>query len=127
MAEHEEEVVLAEESFTFDPTDADVLELDVADLREQPDITYPAVLLSGVLFTDCLKVLKYFKRKSYREFPTWLELPDGGGFTCIGTMQLDSQVLQLLRHLRIGVTIYFSTENIETLDLNDPAVIEKYI
>lgn len=127
MPEFEEEVVLGEESFGFSPTDADTFELDVMDLREQPGITYPAVLLSNVLFTDCLKVLQAVKKPSYREFPVWVELPSDGGFSNIGTLQIDSDVLLLLRHLRISVAIYFDAERVEVLDLDDPAVLEKFI
>lgn len=127
MFELDEEVVLGEESFEYSPTDANVLELDILDLREQQGIEYPAVLLSNVLFTDCLKVLQSIKRDSYREMPIWVELPDSSGFNNIGTLQLDSDVLLLLRHLRISVTMYYDAEHVEVLDLNNPAVLEKFI
>lgn len=126
MAEFDE-VVLGEESFGFSPTDADTFELDVLDLRDQEGITYPAVLLSNVLFTDCLRVLQSVKRTSYREMPVWVELPNEGGFKNIGTLQLDSDVLLLLRHLRICVTLYYDSEHVEVLDLDNPDVLEKFL
>lgn len=122
-----EEVSLSTESFEFDPSNADTLELDILDLRDQEGVTYPAVLLSNVLFTDCLRILQSVKRTSYRQMPVWVELPDSSGFENIGQLQLDSDVLLLLRHLRICVTLYFDAEHIEVLDLDNPSVIEKFI
>lgn len=122
-----ENIPLTEQSFDFSPTDSDVFDLNVPDLREQPGITYPAVLLSNVLFVDCLRVLQSIKRKSYRDFPLWVEVPDDGGFSNVGAIQLDSEVLLLLRHLRINVTLYLSEDDVEVLDLNDPETIEKFI
>ena len=122
-----EEIVLGSESFDFSPDNPDTFELDVLDFREQPGLEYPAVLLSNVLFTDCLKVLQAVKRESYREFPLWIEMPDGDGFSNVGTLQIDSDTLLLLRHLRIGVTIYFDSDTVESLDLDDPEVLERYV
>lgn len=126
MAEFED-IVLPEESFDFDPTTSDVLELDVADLRDRGDLVYPAVLLSRVLFKDCLLVLQARKRPSYRELETWIELPDGDGFQKIGTLQMDSDMLLTLRHLHIGVTLYYDYDNMEVLDLENPDVLERFI
>lgn len=124
--ESDEEVILSTESFEFNPENPDTFDLGIADLREQPGITYPAVLLSNVLFTDCLRVLQSVKKQSYREFPLWVELPSDG-FANVGTLQINSDTLLLLRHLRIGVTIYFSPDNVDSLNLDDVSVLEKFI
>lgn len=126
MAEFED-ISLEEESFDFDPTSADVFELEVVDFREQTDVNYPAVVLSRVLFRDCLLVLQARKRQSYREMETWVELPDGDGFQKIGTLQMDSDMLLTLRHLRIGVTLYYNNEEMEVLNLEDPEVLERFV
>ena len=126
MAEFED-ISLEEESFGFDPTSADVFELEIVDFREQADVNYPAVVLSRVLFRDCLVVLQARKRQSYREMETWVELPDGEGFQKIGTLQMDSDMLLTLRHLRIGVTLYYDSDEMEVLNLEDPEVLERFI
>ena len=113
--------------YDFDPGDVDILDLDVLDFRDTEGLVYPAILLSGVLFSDCLKVLNSKKRKSYREVDTWVELPDAEGFTHIGTIQLDSEILLLLRHLGIIATLYISSEEIQVLDLHDPEVLERFL
>ena len=115
------------EEFGFDPTDVDSFDLGIPDFREQSDLEYPAVLLSKVLFTDCLKVLKSRKRKSYREMDTWIELPDSSGYQKIGTMQIDSDTLLVLRHLKIGVTMYYSEDSLEVLNLEDPDTLERFV
>lgn len=116
-----------EEVFSFDPTDADVLDLGIRDLRDEEGLEYPALLLSNVLFVDALKVLQASKRESYRAVDVWLELPEGDGFQKIGSMQADSELMVALRHLKIAATLYYSAEDFEALDLNDPAVLEKFI
>lgn len=123
----EDQLRLTTESYDFDPTVPDVLTLDIADLREQEGLEYPAVLLSNVLFMDCLKVLQSVKRESYRQMQVWIELPDTGEFRCIGEMQIDSDVLLLLRHLKIQVTMYYDEENLEFLDLEDPETFERFL
>ena len=123
-----DEIILGEDlPFDFDPKDADAFDLGVKDLRDQEGLEYPAVLLSGISFTDCLKVLQSRKKASYREMDIWVELPDDAGFQCVGTMQMDSDTLLILRHLQIRVTIYFDKELVETLDLNNPATLERFV
>lgn len=127
MSELEEVALSGEEEFGFDPTQVDTFDLGIADVREQEGFTYPAILLSRVLFTDCLKVLQSRKRSSYREMDTWIELPGDEGFQKIGTLQMDSDTLLVLRLLRIGVTMYYSEGELETLDLDDPEVLERFV
>lgn len=130
MNESEDLLVLEDEgseNFKFDPTNADLFDLGAPDLRDQEGLVYPAILLSNVLFMDCLNVLKTLKRPSYREVDTWVELNGGQEFQHIGSIQLDSQILLALRYLHVGVTAYYSHEELEVLDLNNPTVIEQFI
>lgn len=118
---------LPELGFDTSPLSLDDVSLGFQDFRDEPGVTYPALLLSNVHFLDALKVLKQAKRDSYRSVSVWAELPNGEGFSDMGTIQLDSTVLLLLRHLHIGAVVYYSREEIEALDLNDPAVLERFI
>lgn len=122
-----DEIDLVDESYVCSPLDADVLALDVLDLREQEGFTFPAILLSRVLFQDCLKVLQSCKRSSYREMDVWVELPAESGFNKIGSIQVDSDVLLLLRHLGIQATMYYTEDRMEVLNLDDPEVLEKFV
>lgn len=116
-----------EEEFSFDPTDTDVLDLGIKDFRDEEGLEYPALLLSNVLFVDAFKVLQANKRESYRSVDVWLEMPEGDGYQKVGSMQADSELLLALRHLKIAATIYYSKENFEALDLNDPEVLERFV
>lgn len=115
------------EDFSFDPGNSDSFSLDMPDFREQKGLEYPALLLSNVLFMDCLTVLSKIKRPSFREVDTWVELEDGAGYQHIGSIQLDSTVLLTLRFLHIRATAYYSSESIQVLDLEDPTVLEQFI
>ena len=119
----DENVELFDTSFDFDSSDSDILGLDVKDLRDQPGITYPAVLLTGIQFVDSLRVLQASKKPSYRDVDVWVELAGEGEFQHIGTIQLTSDILLLLRYLRIGLTIYYSADRLENVDLLDASVI----
>lgn len=127
MSISEEFELISDDDLGFSSTDVDSFDVDVADFRDQEGLTYPAMLLTRVLFMDSLLVLKSQKRSSYREIPVWLELDGGEGYQEMGTLQLTSDILLLLRHLHIGVTMYWSYDIVETLDLSNPAVLEKYI
>ena len=120
-------IELNELSFGFNPSDVDSFDLGVNDLRDQKDIEYPAILLSGILFSDCIRLLQSKKRPSYREMDVWIEMPDDGGFQKIGTLQIDSDILLLLHTLHIRATLYLSKDDVETLDLSDPDTIERFI
>ena len=109
-----------------DAVSIDELLQSVKDLRDEPGVEFPALLLSGVLFRDSLEVLKSAKRESYRSVDLWVENSDGG-YVHIGDIQLDSKVLLLLRFLRISATMYYDKERVEVLNLNDPEVIERVI
>ena len=117
---------LLEEDFGFDPTDSD-LDLGIRDLSDEEGVEYPALLLSNILFTDVLKVLKELKRDSYRTVDVWLELQDSGDFVQFTPLPLDSRLLIVLRHLKVQATAYWSPQDIEVLDLKDPCVIEKFL
>jgi len=130
MSEPEEatfDLVAEDEDFSFDPSNVDSFDLDVSDFREQEGLVYPAMLLSRVLWKDCLMVLTAQKRQSYRMVPVWFEGENGEGYEQIGEIQLTSDILLVLRHLRIGVTMYWSHDNVEVLNLENPEVIERFI
>ena len=127
MSELDDFVAGVEEAYSFDPASVDTFDLGVKDFRDQEGVTYPALLLSRVLFMDCMRVLQSSKRASYREVDTWLELPDNEGFSHVGSLQLDSDALLVLRHLGIAVTLYYDEEHMEVLDLNDPETLMKFI
>lgn len=127
MSEDNELLEVSEESFDFDPNLPDSFVIEIADLRDREDVEYPALLLSNVLFMDCLRVLKANNRKSYRSVDTWVELSDNNEFQHIGELPLSSDTLLALRHLRIRATLYVDAETVEVLDLESPEVIEKFI
>ena len=127
MPELDEFVQGVNEEFSFDPALVDTFDLGVKDFRDQEGVTYPALLLSKVLFMDCVRVLQSSKRSSYREVETWLELPSDEGYSNIGTLQLDSDALLVLRHLGICATIYYDRDNMEVLNLNDPETLMKFV
>lgn len=127
MNENEELLTVAEEDYSFDPSEIDSFELGMSDFREQEGVTYPALLLSNVLFADSLRLLQTLKKRSYREVPVWVEFEDGQSYQNIGTLQLDSDLLLVLRHLRISATVYYDAENWEALQLDSPEVLEKFI
>lgn len=127
MTENEELLAVAEEDYSFDPSDIDSFDLGISDFREQEGVTYPAMLLSNVLFADSLRLLQTLKKSSYREVPVWVELGDGQTFENIGTLQLDSDLLLVFRHLHICVTVYYDKDHWETLNLEEPEVLEKFI
>lgn len=122
-----EDFILEDESFDFDPKSPDVPDIGIIDFRDQEGVTYPALLLSRVLFRDCLTVIKARAHKSYREVDTWIELPDGDGFQRIGVLQLDSDMLLTLRYLKIVATVYYDKETVEVLDLDNWELLERFL
>ncbi len=109
------------------------IDLDVADLSLGfVDVTtvegfeYPAMVITGVSFADTLKVLKTRARKSYRSIDVWLDLEDGSPPTNIGTLPLELETLLVMRYLGVGVTLYFTSDRVETLDLSDVSVLERF-
>ncbi len=115
------------EDFSFNPNDADSFSLDTPGFREQEGLVYPALLLTNVMFMDCLHVLKQMKKPSFREFDTWVELNSGQGYQHIGSIQWTSDVALALRYLHVGVTVYYDSEQLEVVDLNDPETLMRLI
>lgn len=127
LSASEDLILPSDETFTFDPSDADALSLDIRDFREEEGLEYPALLLSNVLFMDALKVLQASKRESYRTIDVWLDLEEEGSFHKIGSVQADSELLVTLRYLQIAATMYYSHDNFEALDLNSSDLLEKFV
>lgn len=110
------------------------IDFDIADLSFGfSDVTsiagfqYPAMVLSGVVFQDTLRVLQTRARESYRAFDVWLDMEDGNQPVKIGTLPLELETLLVMRYLGVRCTVYFSEDNFELLDLSDTAVLEKYL
>lgn len=107
--------------------DISELSLNIVDVTTLPDFKYPAMLITGVLFQDTLKVLKTKARESYRSVDVWLDMEDGSSPENIGTLPMDMEVFLIMRYLNVRVTLYLSPDNVETLDLAQPDVLEKFM
>ncbi len=123
------------ELFDLSQTSEDLgvdLEVEGLDI-ERVDVTtligfqYPAMVLTGVVFKDTLKVLKTRFRESYRSVDVWLDLEDGSKPTNIGTLPLELETLLLMRYLGITVTLYLGPETVESVDLSNPSKLEDFI
>lgn len=106
-------------------TDFTKLTFDSPKLEETTGFAYPALLLCNVGFHDVLRVLKAYRRDSYRCIDVWVSVEDT--YSNIGTLQLTSDVLLLLKRLSIKVIAYWDAERTEVVDLNDPRLLEKFI
>lgn len=107
--------------------DISQLSLNVVDVTTLPDFKYPAMLLTGVLFQDTLKVLQTKAKKSYRSVDVWLDMEDGSSPENIGALPMDMEVFLIMRYLNVRVTLYLSPDSVETLDLTQTDVLEKFM
>lgn len=107
--------------------DISELSLGLSDITTLPDFQYPAMLLTGVVFQDTLKVLKTRARESYRSIDVWLDMEDGNSPVKVGTLPLEMETLLVMRYLGVRVTAYLSPDVVEDLDLSDADVLEKYM
>lgn len=103
------------------------IDLGLVDVTTLPEFRYPAMVLTGVVFKDTLRVLKTRFRESYRSVDVWLDLEDGSEPSKIGTLPLELEVLLTMRYLGISVTLYLQPDNVESLDLSNPSVLEDFI
>lgn len=127
-----EEDDLSTDCVAIDSTDLDEalvdfskLSLDAPKLEDSPNFAYPALLLCNVGFQDVLRVLKAYRKESYRAVDVWVSIDDT--YSCSGTMQLTSDVLLLLKRLCVKVIAYWDAEHTEVLDLGDSRTLEKFI
>ena len=115
------------------PEDLDIeyditgLSLDLVDVTAQEGFKYPAMVITGVVFQDTLKVLKRRVRDSFRAFDVWLDMEDGSSPTNIGTLPLEMETLLVMRYLGVRVTVYLTPDEVETLDLSDASVLERFM
>lgn len=115
------------------PEDLDIeyditgLSLDLVDVTAQEGFNYPAMVITGVVFQDTLKVLKTRVRDSFRAFDVWLDMEDGSSPTNIGTLPLEMETLLVMRYLGVRVTVYLTPDEVETLDLSDASVLERFM
>ena len=103
------------------------LSLDLVDVTAQEGFKYPAMVITGVVFQDTLKVLKTRVRDSFRAFDVWLDMEDGSSPTNIGTLPLEMETLLVMRYLGVRVTVYLTPDEVETLDLSDASVLERFM
>ena len=115
------------------PEDLDIeyditgLSLDLVDVTAQEGFKCPAMVITGVVFQDTLKVLKTRVRDSFRAFDVWLDMEDGSSPTNIGTLPLEMETLLVMRYLGVRVTVYLTPDEVETLDLSDASVLERFM
>lgn len=103
------------------------LDLGFGDITAVEGFQYPAMVLTGVVFQDALKVLQTRVRQSYRSFDVWLDMEDGNSPVKIGTLPMELETLLVMRYLEIGVTLYLSSDKVESLDLSDTEVLERFM
>ena len=101
--------------------------LDSVDVRALPGFNYPAMLISGVKFKDTLRVLQTVHRSSYRSFDVWIDLGDGTEPVKQGKLPASIETFLAMRYLGLNVTLYWGYSEVDTLDLRDVSVLEKFI
>lgn len=99
----------------------------LADIRDQPGFNYPSMLIYGIKFRDTMRVLQALHRESYRLWDVWAEVEGEAMPIKIGQLPADSKTFLTLRYLGLNVTLYLTEDVVDTLNLKDPAAIEKYI
>lgn len=109
--------------------DLDVTGLDIGlvDVTTLPGFQYPAMVLTGVVFKDTLRVLQTRVRESYRSYDVWLDLEDGSAPSQIGKLPLELETLLTMRYLGISVTLYLQPDLVKSVDLSNPVELEDFI
>ena len=98
---------------------------DFKDIREIEGIEYPFLLLSGVEYINVLSLLSNSDKGSCRSINSWILVDDE--YTQINPIALTFNTLILMRNLGVTLTIYASKDRVDTINLKDPKVLEKYI
>lgn len=107
--------------------EAESITNEIYDVRAEQGFEYPAMLITGIKFQDTLRVLKSVRQESYRLFDVWLDLEDGNPPVKQGTLPANSDTFLIMRYLGLRVTLYLDENNIQSLDLQDPSVLESFI
>ncbi len=103
------------------------LALGSVDVTEMEGFQYPAMVLTGVVFQDTLKVLQTRAHESYRAFDVWLDMEDGNSPVKIGTLPMELETLLVMRYLGVRVTLYLSSDSVRPLDLSDTETLEEFM
>lgn len=107
--------------------EATAVSSDLIDIRELDGFKYPSMLVSGVKFNDALRVLQTVYHPSYRNFDVWIDLDDGSPPVLQGSLPADVTTFLTMRYLGLHVTLYLSREVVQSLDLQNPEVLEEFI
>lgn len=113
-----------QEIFDLDFIDPD-FSANFADIRDTEGIEYPFLLLSNVAYINVLSLLSNSDTGSCRSINSWILVDNE--FTQIKPIALTFNTLILMRNLGVTITIYASENKVNTLNLKDPKVLEKYI
>lgn len=100
---------------------------EAEDIRFQPGFQYPALLVSGIKFYDTIKILETTYRESVYLFDVWLDLEDGNPPVKQGKLPATIETFLVMRYLDLRVTVYGGEDVVETLDLSNPNVLERFI
>lgn len=113
-----------EELYDLDFIDPDFND-DVKDIRDIEGIEYPFLLLSNIEYINVLSLLSNSDKGSCRSINSWVFVDDE--YVQINPLALTFNTLILMRNLGVTLTIYASNERVDTVNLKDPKVLEKYI
>lgn len=109
----------------LDLMDLDVTDIGLSDLRNVKGIEYPCALIGNVYVVDVLPLVNVMDCESSRRFPAWIFVD--GTFEQIGGISLTFDTVFLMRQLGLSLTIYENEETIESLNLHNLDILEKFI
>lgn len=112
------------ELFDLDFIDPDFND-DMKDIRDMEGVAYPFLLLSNIEYINVLSLLYNSDKGSCRSINSWIFVD--GEYHQINPIALTFNTLILMRNLGVTLTIYASNEKVDTINLKDPKVLEKYI
>lgn len=97
------------------------------DVRNQPGFFYPAMLISGIKFSDALEVLQTAYHECRSLCDVWIDLEDGNPPVKQGRLPADLNTFLIIRYLGLRVTLYPMEGAVRTLNLSDPFELENFI
>lgn len=106
-------------------SELDISEFGAPDLRNVKGIQYPCVLLNNVYLSDVLPLLNAIDKDSTRRLPAWVFVQDT--FEPIGGLSLTFDTVYLMRQLGVSLTLFADADNVESLNLKNNAVMERFI